>query len=74
MYRTTTFMKLETQVFLLEVFKSGGLKDYQIERRYSEFVQLYDQLFYNYPGYILAPFPDKGLESFMKIKLGLGTE
>jgi hypothetical protein len=37
MYRTTTFMRLETQLFILDITKQGMLKDYQIERRYSDF-------------------------------------
>lgn len=74
MYRTITFMKIETQIFILEVSKPGPEKDYQIERRYSDFVEFYEALFYNHPGYVLAPFPGKGLESFMKIKLGIGMQ
>lgn len=41
MYRTTTFMKLETQIFILDVKKPGSVREYQIERRYSDFVDLY---------------------------------
>jgi hypothetical protein len=72
-YRTTTFMKLETQLFSVEVKAAAFQSDYQIERRYSEFVDLYEMLFYNQPGYILAPFPSKGFTSFIKIKLGIGN-
>jgi hypothetical protein len=31
-------MKLETQIFLLDVTKPGAIREYQIERRYSDFV------------------------------------
>jgi hypothetical protein len=48
------------------------VREYQIERRYSEFEELYEEIFYNYPGCIVAPFPGKNIESFIKIKLGLG--
>lgn len=41
MYRTTTFMKMETQIFVLDVSRPGALRDYQVERRYSDFVELY---------------------------------
>jgi hypothetical protein len=72
MYRTTTFLKMKTQLFMLEITTPKG-QQYQIELRYSDFLYLYEGLFYNQPGYILAPFPGKGLESFIKVKFGIGT-
>ena len=36
MYKTTTFMKIETQIFILEVTDPNNpKKEFQIERRYS---------------------------------------
>ena len=65
-------MKMETQTYVLEVFNPNNEEEYQIQRRYSDFVSFYDSLLYNQLGYILCPFPEKGLDSFIKLKLGLG--
>jgi hypothetical protein len=63
---------MKTQLFALEIAIPGA-EPYQIERRYSDFLDLYEGLFYNQPGFILMPFPGKGLESFIKVKFGIGT-
>ena len=55
------------------MINEGTQEEYQIERRYSDFAELYESVFYNQPGYILHPFPGKNLESFLRIKLGLGN-
>lgn len=66
-------MKIETQIFNLDINNEAKHEEYQVQRRFSDFADLYEEVFYNHPGYILYPFPGKNLESFIKIKLGLGT-
>lgn len=72
------FFTMSTQIFTIKITNKNknknDLQDFVIERRFSDFADLYDQLFYNQPGYILFPFPEKSLDSFMKIKLGLTVE
>lgn len=66
-------MKMETQIFSVEVKDANKGETYQIERRFSDFLELYEAIFYNQPGYILSSFPGKCFDSFIKFKLGLGT-
>ena len=44
-------------------------RNYNIKRRFSDFVFLYEAILTNQIGYILYPFPSKTFESFVKIKL-----
>lgn len=52
-------MKVATQIFDIKISNpnKNPIKAYAIQRRFSDFVDLYEQLFYNQPGYILLPFP-----------------
>lgn len=54
-------MKMATQFFEIKISNPNTKKVYEIERRFSDFADLYDQIFYNHPGYILYPFPNKTL-------------
>ena len=53
------FLTMATQIFTIKITNKNrnDLQDFVIERRFSDFADLYDQLFYNQPGYILFPFP-----------------
>lgn len=66
-------MGVATQIFALKLTDSNPnpAHEYELERRFSDFADLYEQLFYNQPGYILHPFPEKTLQSFIKIKLNI---
>lgn len=72
-YRTASFMKVETHFYTLEVQDPNQKRQYQIERRFSDFLDLHETIFYNHPGYILPPFPGKTLQSFIHLKLGIGN-
>lgn len=61
------------KIFHLEISNEAKHEGYQIQRRFSDFADLYEEVLYNHPGDIMYPFPGKNLESFIKIKLGLGT-
>lgn len=60
-YTTTAFMKIQTQIFNLEISNEAKHEEYQIQRRFSDFADLYEEVFYNHPGYIMYPFPGKNL-------------
>ena len=45
------------------------METYEIDRRFSDFVFLYEGIMTNHLGYIIYPFPEKSFESFVRIKL-----
>lgn len=65
-------MKMQTQIYIIDVNNPNTRSEYQIQRRFSDFVDFYESIFYLHPGHILGPFPDKNFDTFIRLKLGLG--
>ena len=70
-YEKESFLKIETQIYKLEIRNVQTDAMWMIKRRYSDVLWLHESLSTNHVGYIIPFFPSKTLESFFTAKVNI---